>query len=131
MRSSPRHRLLSAALAAAFGTTFVSWSGIAAAQAPGQAATPTFDINVGPQPLAAALNELSRQTSAQVLAAGDVVTGINAPAVSGRLTLQQALDRLLVGSGLVAVRNGSSQVTIQRASAAAAGSSLPTVTVQA
>lgn len=131
MRSSPRHRLLSAALAAAFGTTFVSWSGIAAAQAPGQAATPTFDINVRPQPLAAALNELSRQTSAQVLAAGDVVTGINAPAVSGRLTLQQALDRLLVGSGLVAVRNGSSQVTIQRASAAAAGSSLPTVTVQA
>jgi len=131
MRSSPRHRLLSAALAAAFGTTFVSWSGIAAAQAPGQAATPTFDISVPTQPLAAALNELSRQTSAQVLAAGDVVAGINAPAVSGRLTLQQALDRLLAGSGLVAVRNGTSQVTIQRASAASAGSALPTVTVQA
>ncbi|WP_269759296.1 STN domain-containing protein [Variovorax sp. E3] len=116
MRSSPRHRLLSAALAAAFGTTFVSWSGIASAQASAQAAAPTFDVSVPAQPLAAALNELSRQTGAQVLAAGDVVTGINAPAVSGRLTLQQALDRLLAGSGLVAARNATSQVTIQRAS---------------
>lgn len=131
MRSSPRHRLLSAALAAAFGTTFVSWSSLASAQASEQAAAPTFDIRVPAQPLAAALNELSRQTGAQVFAAGDMVTGISAPAVSGRLTLQQALDRLLASSGLVAVRNGASQVTIQRASTATAGTSLPPVTVQA
>ncbi|RUR70695.1 TonB-dependent siderophore receptor [Variovorax guangxiensis] len=131
MRSSPRHRLLSAALAAAFGTIFVSWSSLASAQVSEQAAAPTFDIRVPAQPLAAALNELSRQTGAQVFAAGDMVTGISAPAVSGRLTLQQALDRLLASSGLVAVRNGASQVTIQRASTATAGTSLPPVTVQA
>ncbi|WP_295988333.1 TonB-dependent receptor [uncultured Variovorax sp.] len=131
MRSSPRYRFLSAALAAAFGTTFVSWSSLASAQASEQATAPTFDISVPAQPLAAALNELSRQTGAQVFAAGDMVTGISAPAVSGRLTLQQALDRLLASSGLVAVRNGSSQVTIQRASTATGGTSLPPVTVQA
>jgi len=131
MRSSPRHRLLNAALAAAFGTTFLSWTSLVSAQSSAQAVEPTFNISVPAQPLAAALNELSRQTGAQVLAASEVVTGINAPAVSGRLTLQQALDRLLAGSGLASVRNGHSQVAIRRASSVSAESSLSTVTVQA
>lgn len=131
MRSSPSHRLPSATLAAALAITFVCGSGSAAAQPAEQATAPSFDIRVPAQPLAAALNELSRQTGAQVLAAGDAVTGIDAPAVSGRLTLQQALDRLLAGSGLMAVRNGPLQVTIRRASGDAAGASLPTVTVEA
>lgn len=110
MRSSPRHRLLNAALAAAFGTTFLSWSSLASAQSSTQATEPTFNISVPAQPLAAALNELSRQTGAQVLASGDLVSKITAPTVSGRLTLQQALDRLLAGSGLSAAREGSAVV---------------------
>ncbi|MNK59149.1 Ferric-pseudobactin receptor precursor [compost metagenome] len=130
MRFSPRHRLLSAALAAAFGTALASWSGLAAAQGADQAAAQARDINVPAQPLGAALNELSRQTGVQVLAAGDVVSGLAAPAVSGRLSFQQALDRLLAGSGLVAVRNGPTRVTIQRQSTAGA-STLPAVTVAA
>jgi len=131
MRFSPRHRLLSAALAAAFGTTFVSWSGLATAQTPTQAAA-AFDINVPAQPLSSALNELSRQTGMQVFAAGDVVAGVRAPALSGRLTVQQALDRLLAGSGLVAARSGGSQITIQRQPAASADrGTLPQVNVTA
>lgn len=129
--SFPRQHLLSAALATAFGAAVTTWASVAAAQTPAPAAAQVFDVKLPAQPLAAALNELSRQTAAQVLAAGEVVAGVNAPAVSGRLTLQQALDGLLAGSGLVAVRNGPSQVTIQRASGAAAASTLPAVTVQA
>ena len=72
MRSSPRHRLLNAALAAAFGTTFLSWTSLVSAQSSAQAVEPTFNISVPAQPLAAALNELSRQTGAQVLAASEV-----------------------------------------------------------
>ncbi len=130
MRSSPRHRILSAAIATAFGTTFVSWSDPASAQAAAQATAPTFDISVPAQPLAAALNELSRQTGTQVLASGDTVSRINAPAVSGRLTLQEALDRLLAGSGLSAVREGRA-VVIRTATAADAGKTLPQVIVTA
>lgn len=128
MRSTPRHRLLSAALAAAFGTVFVSWNGPALAQTPAQTAAPVFDINVAAQPLAAALNELSRQTGTQILASGEVVSRINAPAVSGRLNFQQALDRLLAGSGLAASREGAA-VVIRAAGAAEAGRTLPPVHV--
>lgn len=130
MRSSPRHRLLSAALAAAFGTTFASWSSLASAQASAQATAPTFDISVPAQPLAAALNDLSRQTGTQVLASADIVSGVNAPAVSGRLTLQQALDRLLAGSGLSAAREGRT-VLIRAAATADPGRTLPQVLVTA
>ena len=130
MRSSPRHRLLSAALAAAFGTTFVSWSSLASAQASEQAAAPTFDIRVPAQPLAAALNELSRQTGTQVLASGEVVSRISAPAVSGRLTFQQALDRLLSGSGLSASREGGAYV-IRSGITGDSGKTLPQVLVTA
>lgn len=128
--SFPRQHLLSAALATAFGTVVTTWASGAAAQAPAPAAAQVFDVRLAAQPLAAALNELSRQTGAQVLAAGEVVAGVSAPTVSGRLTLQQALDALLASSGLVAVRNGPSQVTIQRAPAAS-GNTLSAVTVQA
>jgi len=130
MRSSPRHRLLSAALAAAFGTTFVSWSGLASAQATAQATAPTYEVNVPAQPLAAALNELSRQTGTQVLASGDLVSRVNAPAVSGRLTVQQALDRLLAGSSLGASREGGAFV-IRSATATDSGRTLPQVLVTA
>lgn len=128
MRSSPRHRLLSAALAAAFGTAFVSWNGLAVAQTPGQPAAPAFDINVAAQPLAAALNELSRQTGTQILASGDMVSRVNAPAVSGRLTFQQALDRLLAGSGLAASREGAA-VVIRAEGTSEAGRTLAPVHV--
>jgi iron complex outermembrane receptor protein len=130
MHSSPRHRLLSAALAAAFGTTFVGWSSLASAQATAPAAAQSFDISLPAQPLAAALNELSRQTGTQILASGDTVARIGAPAVSGRLTLQQALDRLLAGSRLSASREGSA-VVIRSAAATESANTLPPVQVTA
>ncbi|SFE57381.1 iron complex outermembrane recepter protein [Paracidovorax wautersii] len=131
MRFSPRNRLLSAALSTAFGTVFVSWSGVAQAQ-PATQASAVFNIDVPAQSLASALNELSRQTGMQVFAAGDVVAGVRAPALSGHFTLQQALDRLLAGSGLVAARSGASQVTVQRQPAVSSDrATLPQVNVTA
>ncbi|MDM0091151.1 MULTISPECIES: TonB-dependent receptor [unclassified Variovorax] len=129
--SSPRQRLLSAALATAFGLPLAGWHGAAAAQAPELTAA-VFDLELPAQPLASALQALSRQTGLQVFAAGEVLSGLRSPALAGRLTVQQALDRMLGGSGLVAVRSGASQVTIQRAAAAAADrATLPQVNVTA
>lgn len=54
-----------------------------------------FSIALPAQSLASALGELSVQTGATVLAPGDIVAGKTAPAVSGKLTIGEALALLL------------------------------------
>ena len=76
MRSLPRQRLLTAALAAAFATAFATLSPSAAAQTAAPAAAQAFDLDIPAQPLAPALNELSRQTGLAVYVGGDVVAGL-------------------------------------------------------
>ena len=105
---------------------------MAAAQTPGQATAQVFEIKVPAQPLAAALNELSRQTGTQVFAAGDMVAGVGARAVAGRLTLEQALREMLAGSALEATRTANGDFAIRRAANPRTSSStLPVVTVTA
>ncbi len=73
-----------------------------AAQA--QSATPTdvavADIALEAQPLENALVELSRQSGIGIFAAGDLVEGLQAPPLNGSMTMEQALERLLEGTGL-------------------------------
>ena len=69
------------------------------------AAAQTFDLPAGS--LADSLVALGRQAQVQVLFSPSSVAGLNAPAVSGQLTPQAALNRLLAQSGLVAVPSGS------------------------
>ncbi len=57
--------------------------------------------------MADSLVSLGRQAQVQILFSPGAVAGLQAPAVSGRLTPQAALDRLLARSGLVAVPSGS------------------------
>jgi len=65
------------------------------------AAAQAFDLPAGK--LADALVALGRQAQVQVLFSPDAVAGLQAPAVSGRMSPQAALDHLLARSGLVAV----------------------------
>ena len=67
-------------------------------------------INIPAQPLGAALNELARQANLQMTFPAPLVAGKQAPAVSGQMTGQQALARVLAGSGLVATTQGRSVV---------------------
>ncbi len=85
------------------------------------------------QPLGAALNELSRQAGLQLLFPQALVEGRTAPAVSGQLTPEQALDRLLAGSGLMATRQGAAFIIKEGVpvSAAGSGGTLREVTVLA
>ena len=76
----------------------------------------TRPIDISPQPLGDALRALSRQTGLQFFADSDLTRGITAPAVSGRMTADQALQQLLAGSGLTYRLNGS-LVTVERADA--------------
>lgn len=97
------------ATALAVGTVV---SGAAMAQtAPATAsAEAVHTINLPAQPLGNALNELARQTGTQLLVRRELVEAKQAPTVNGRLTARQALDRLLSGSGLTAVQDGTSVV---------------------
>ena len=61
--------------------------------------TPT-PIQIQAQSLASALNQLGQQTSLQLFFTPELVAGKQAPAVSGNLAPEQALQALLQGSGL-------------------------------
>jgi iron complex outermembrane receptor protein len=103
--------------------------GAFAVQAQTTAAAPV-DIAITAQPLAQALTELARQAKLTLMVPPALVAGRTAPAVSGRLTPQQALDRLLAGSGLVATQEGNA-VVVRAAPATTGANTLPAVTVMA
>lgn len=115
-----RFALAPLALAALLATGF---QGTALAQSPHTTAIP---LNIASQPLGQALNDLARQAGLQLLFPPALVEGKTAPAVSGRLTPTQALERLLTGSGLIATQqDGTIVVKPEPASDAA----LPPLTV--
>ncbi|MEN4918125.1 TonB-dependent siderophore receptor [Achromobacter spanius] len=77
------------------------------APAGAQAQTPAAHISIAAQPLEQSLLQLGRQTSIQIFYAQDLVAGIQAPAVSGALAPEEALRRLLAGSGLAYDQRGN------------------------
>lgn len=84
------------------------------------------------QPLAQTLNALSRQTGMAIGADAALLQGKVAPALPGGLTLQQAMDRALAGSGLTAVHSGPRTISIRpQLPVGNAHPALPAVTVTA
>lgn len=108
----------------------------AQAQTPSASApAPKLDISIAAQPLGNALNELARQARLQLLVEPSLVAGRTAPAVTGRMSADQALARMLDGSHLVA-ESKDGTVTVRRAPAASAPAAavdtvLPAVSVTA
>ncbi|BAL96406.1 TonB-dependent receptor [Rubrivivax gelatinosus] len=100
----------------------------AQAQASTTAAAP-LTLDLPAQPLGQALNELARRADLQLSFPADAVAGKTAPAVSGRLTPEQALQRLLAGSGLAATVDG--QRVVVKPADAARESALPAVKASA
>lgn len=84
-----------------------------------RAQTPAAHISIAAQPLEQSLLQLGRQTSLQIFFAQDLVAGIQSPAVSGALAPEEALRRLLAGSGLEYDRRGDT-ITLSRPPAAQA-----------
>ncbi|OZI70935.1 hypothetical protein CAL22_13635 [Bordetella genomosp. 12] len=81
-----------------------------------RAQTPEARISIAAQPLEQSLLQLGRQTSMQIFYAQDLVAGIQAPAVAGTLPPEEALRRLLAGSGLEYERRGNT-ITLSRPAA--------------
>lgn len=88
-------------------------------------------LSIAAQPLAQALNDLARQTRMELMVQPTLVAGRSAPAVAGTLTVNEALGRLLAGTGLVGAIEGST-ILVRRPPPASQGeTSLSEVRVQA
>ncbi len=116
-------------LAAAIAATFVATLALPAHAQSGTSTPGAMVFSMPAQPLAQALNELARLANLQMSFPAALVADKTAPAVSGRLTARQALDRLLAGSGLDATVDGSSVLVRQAAPASAGTRTLPVVEV--
>lgn len=102
------------ALAAVLALTSLAPRAALAQATPDTAAARVHTLALPAQPLGDALNELARQAGLQLLVLRELVQGLQAPALSGRLSAQQALDRLLAGTGLMADID-QNQVVVRRA----------------
>src|SRR5205085_1371401 len=73
-----------------------------------------IDIFVPAQPLSQTLKDISRQTGENVLFTPESVEGLQAPAVSGRMTSFDAVTRAISGTDLEAVPDGSGGLVIRK-----------------
>jgi len=73
----------------------------------------THSFNIASQPLNLALRRLADQSGIQLAYQTSVASGTNAPALSGMMTSEEALSRLLSGSGLSYGFTGANTVTIR------------------
>ena len=124
--SPPRISLAPLALAVvmALGASPLAMAQVAASQ------EATLDVAIGAQPLAHALSELARKSGVTLLATPLLLADKQGHAVTGRLTVRQAFDRLLLGSGLQANIDGNA-VTIVAAQRPVAEATMAPVLVTA
>jgi iron complex outermembrane recepter protein len=83
---------------------------------PGQALAQGSSFNLPARDLGGALTELARQSSREIHFSADLTRGLRAPALSGRMSVEEALGRLLAGSGLRYRINSTGAIVVERAS---------------
>lgn len=85
-----------------------------------------FHLNIPSQPLSEALRAYAQATGQQIVFSEELVAGRNAVALAGDYTAEAALERLLAGSGLVAVRTPRGALMVLAAGDPRADASSPT-----
>ena len=80
----------------------------------GLALAQEIQISVPAQSLSETLKDISRQTGENILFTPDSVSGIQAAALSGKMSPQSAVTRALAGTGLEAVSDGSGGLIVRR-----------------
>lgn len=105
-----RFAMASALLALSLPTTVQAQESVTATQAkPG---LHRFDI--GKQPLYSALAALAEQGGIQFVYTAEMVKGLTSPGVTGQFTIEEALKRILEGSGLGYRFSRSNTITLER-----------------
>ena len=96
-----------AALALACATSVLTLA-VASAQAQTIRADATVRFDIAPQPLSQALNQLALRSNREILFSPALTAGRRSPALNGAFTPEEALARLLAGSGLTVRLEGRS-----------------------
>lgn len=73
------------------------------------------EIDIAAQPLSRALAQLSLQAGLQIVYTREEPYGLTAPAIKGRLSQAEALDRLLAGSGFTWRQVRAGVITLEKA----------------
>ncbi|MFS1286140.1 TonB-dependent siderophore receptor [Pseudomonas piscis] len=84
------------------------------ASAPSKQESNLHSFSIARQPLAEALDQLSTQSGLQIAYSSPMAQGIQSPGVSGRMSAEQALAKVLEGTGLGFERNGLNAVLLTR-----------------
>lgn len=86
---------------------------LAAAQPASAQSAETYQLNIPAQDLGSALRALGRASRQQIIFEEDAVRGKRSPLIEGLLSADDALERLLAGSGLRARRGASGVIVIE------------------
>ncbi|QEI07564.1 TonB-dependent siderophore receptor [Pigmentiphaga aceris] len=120
--------------------TFIGMSALAIAIAVGFGTLPApalaqstavVQVNIPAQPLSKALLQLGEQTSLQIFFSQETVEGYTAPALSGSFPPDEAMRRLLAGTGIQFRRTGNNFSLSRSAPAPGEATQLKSVTVVA
>ena len=99
--------------------TLMTSTSTALAQAQGSSQTITqaqqTDFDIPPQPLTDALALFGRQSGLQVSVDAALILGVQSPGVTGTLSPEQALGRLLAGTGIAYRMTGGNTALLERA----------------
>lgn len=74
----------------------------------------SYQVDIAPQALDQALNALAGQTGSRILFATDIAEGRQAQGLKANLTVEQALQRLVSGSGLRVQKTGDGSYLVSR-----------------
>lgn len=108
--SRHRHTVISLALATALGVSLIAAAPLSAAQT-----ASTHQFAVRSQPLGEALNRVAQTAGVQIMVPPELVRGHTAPTLSGQYTVNQALEKVLDGSGLTHRSTRGGVITVARA----------------
>ncbi|MEI7993777.1 MAG: STN domain-containing protein [Methylococcaceae bacterium] len=104
----------------------VSHAAQGAEPTPKQPTSQQTNYQIRSQTLDKALVEFSLKSGLQVIADGKLTAGVKSPGVSGRYSPEQALQKLLAGSGVKVQSSRNGTVTLERAVVAKPQSSAAT-----
>jgi len=79
---------------------------VVACTVPAIAAAQTAEFNVPREPVSRAIRKIGQQSGVQIIVSGDAARGKTGNAISGTMGVEQALARLLAGTGLEARKTG-------------------------
>ena len=106
--------VVSAGIAAAILTTTQVLAQVPVAPGDTAQASEQRAFNIPPQPLATAIEIFGQQSGRQITVDGALIRGMSTPGVQGSMGVDDALRRLLAGTGLVATFPSATTITLQR-----------------